>query len=118
MREACEVQTRQKTRRATIVRELDNGGQEERQKSKEWRTTKDLISIKESLEKKGVDQRFTTELSKVIARVSHAPHDDYTQSIVERLENVEAHYFCPRCSLIAYNDIDFWFTDHAQSRCS
>jgi hypothetical protein len=61
------------TRRTTTVREPYDDGEEEHQKSEEWKYIKEaLISIKEGLEKEEVNQRFTNKLSRVIARVSHA----------------------------------------------
>jgi len=81
-----------KTRRATTEGEVyDSGEGEENQKGEEWQFIKEaLISIKEGLEKEVVNQRFTNELSRVIARVSHASRDVPTTDLEGRLERIEA----------------------------
>src|SRR5689334_21703217 len=81
-----------KTRRTTTREDpYDGGEREEHQENEEWQYIKEaLISIKEGLDKEEVNQRYTNELSRVIARVPHASRYSSTQDLAGRLDRIEA----------------------------
>jgi hypothetical protein len=60
----------------------------------EWRSIKEaLTSIKEGLEKEeSINLRFAQDLSKVIARVTHALPEGSLQEVEARLERIESFF--------------------------